>query len=70
MRSGKANTFSGRYDFGLLLKSRKMLLIAGHQVVCSGDIGNFHEHIVGKVACDLKLPYQNDGTTRILNELE
>jgi len=47
-----------------------MLLIAGHQIVCSGNIGTFQEHIVVRVGCDFKMPCRSHGITMVLDELE
>lgn len=54
MRCGKTNEFSGSYDFGFLPESGTMLQIARDQIIGTGRIGTFQEHIVIGVACDLK----------------
>jgi hypothetical protein len=47
-----------------------MLLIAGHQIVCSGKVGTFQEHIIVRIGCDLKMLCRSHGITMVLDELE
>jgi hypothetical protein len=70
MRSHKVNEFSGSYDFALLPESREMPLIACDQVVCSGSVRTFEEHIVIRVACHFKAPGWNYGVTVPLDKLQ
>jgi hypothetical protein len=54
VRRGKANKFPRRYDLGFLPESRKMLLVAGYQVVRTRGIGAFEKYIVIGIAGDFK----------------
>jgi|SRR5271166_2513109 len=70
MRRGKANRLSWCYDFGLLPESREMLLVARHQIVRSGNVGAFQEHIVIGVACHFETSGGSHGIAAVLNELK
>ena len=47
-----------------------MLLIARDQIVRSGSIGTFKEHVVVGVACDIQAAGRNDGIAVVFDELQ
>jgi hypothetical protein len=47
-----------------------MLLIAGHQIICSGNVGTFQEHIVTGTGGDFKAPCRSHGIAMVPDELE
>jgi hypothetical protein len=70
MGCGKADEFSGCYDFGILPESREMPLIARDQVVRARRIGTFQEDAVIGIACDFQSAVRNHSVAVGLDELE
>jgi hypothetical protein len=70
MRRNDTDELPWRYDFGFLPESREMLLIASYQIVCSGSIGTFQEHIVVRIPRDFNTPGRSHGKAAILDDLQ
>jgi hypothetical protein len=56
VRRGEPDELTCRDDLGALPVGRKVLLVAGDQVVGAGCIGTFEEDIVVQVVTDVEWP--------------
>src|ERR1700745_3009781 len=70
MRCRKTDKLPWGYDFCFLPESRKVFLIAGHQIVRARSVRTFHEYIVRGIRCCFKLPGRDHGMTVVLDELQ
>src|SRR6266436_6344479 len=70
MRDGKTDKLPWRYDFSFLPESRKMFLIAGHQIIRTRSVSAFQEYIVLGIRCCFKPPGRDHGMTVVLDELQ
>ena len=70
MRCRKTDKFPRGYDLCLLPESRKMFLIAGHQIVRTGSVRAFQEHIVRRISGWFKVARRDHGMTVVLDELQ
>lgn len=70
MRGSKTDKLPWRYELGFLPESRKMFLMAGHQVVHTCSVGAFQKSIITGISCCFKLPGREHGMTVVLDELQ
>src|SRR5437870_4511254 len=70
MRRRQTDKLPWRYDLCFLPESRKMFLIAGHQIVRARSVRAFQEHIVRGISCCFKLPGRNHRVPVVLDELQ
>ena len=70
MRCRKTDKLPWGYNLCFLPKSRKMFLIAGHQIVRTRSIRTLHENIVRRISCYFKPPGRGYGMTVVLDELQ
>jgi hypothetical protein len=70
MRGGRTDKLAWRYDFSFLPESRKMLLIAGHQIIRRRSVSAFQEYIVLGIRCCFEPPGRDHGMTMVLDQLQ
>src|SRR5437870_1620389 len=70
MRRRKTDKLPWGYDLCFLPESRKMFLIAGHQIVRTRSVRAFQEYIVRRISCCFKLPGRDHGMTVVFDELQ
>src|SRR5258705_8556300 len=70
VRGYDADEFAGRDYLGLLPELWKMALVAGDQVVGTGNVGAFQEFVVGGILCYLKRTRRADELRMVFDELE
>src|SRR6266404_7395150 len=75
MRCRETDKLPWGYDLCFLPESRKMFLIAGHQIVRTRSVRAFQEYIVRGISCCgiiccFKLQGRNHGMTVVLDELQ
>src|SRR5437870_12867297 len=70
MRRRKTDKLPWDYDLCFLPESRKMFLIAGHQIVRTRSVRAFQEYIVRRISCCFKLPGRDHGMTVVFDELQ
>src|SRR6266404_2558784 len=70
MRRRKTDKLPWGYDLCFLPEFRKMLLIAGHQIVRTRSVRAFHEYTVRGISCCFKLPSRSHDMTVVLHELQ
>src|SRR5258708_4731553 len=66
----KADEFTGCDDLGFLPEHWKMLLISRNEVICTGSIGAFEEHIVVRITSHFKAARRSNHVTAIFDELQ
>src|ERR1700731_641782 len=66
MRCRKTDKFPRGYDLCFFPKSRKMFLIAGHQIVRTRSVRAFQEYIVRGISCYFKPPGRDHCMTVVL----
>ena len=69
MRCCEADELPRCDDFGLLPELRKMLLIAGNEVVSTGFVSAFQEYVVVRVARHFQAVGRHDDMAAVLDEL-
>src|SRR6266446_6408753 len=70
MRCRKTDKLPWGYNLCFLPESRKMFLIAGHQIVRTRSIRTLQEYIVRGISCYFKPPGRGHGMTVVLDELQ
>src|SRR4029077_3121882 len=70
MRCRETDKLSWGYDLCFLPESRKMFLVAGHQIVRTRSVRAFQEYIVRRIGCCFKLSGRNHGMTVVFDELQ
>src|SRR6266404_5118458 len=70
MRRRKTDKLPWVYDLCFFPESRKMFLIAGHQIVRARSVRAFQEYIVRGISYCFKLPCRNHGMTVVFDELQ